>query len=82
MVWLATTPSHGGNLADWLDGGAGDDILNGGAATHVLIGGAGNDTLDGGAGSDTYVFSSGFGQDIINQSDQHGWAVEWFSSPI
>jgi Ca2+-binding RTX toxin-like protein len=59
----------GGSMADRLDGGIGDDILNGGGGDDTLIGGAGNDTLSGGAGNDTYLFSSGFGQDTINQSD-------------
>ncbi|KTF38343.1 calcium-binding protein, partial [Xanthomonas translucens] len=35
----------------------------------TLIGGAGNDTLNGGAGNDTFVFSRGFGQDVLNQND-------------
>ncbi|MEO3715978.1 calcium-binding protein, partial [Roseateles flavus] len=43
--------------------------------SDVLQGGAGNDTLDGGYGSDTFVFSSGFGQDVLNQND--GSAGRW-----
>ncbi len=61
---------------DTIDGGEGNDTLNGGAGNDTLIGGAGNDILDGGAGSDTYVFSSGFGQDIINQSDSTAGRVD------
>ena len=34
----------------------------------VLIGGEGNDLLKGGVGSDTYIFSSGHGQDVIEEA--------------
>ncbi|WP_330162966.1 calcium-binding protein, partial [Xanthomonas translucens] len=55
--------------ADSLLGGVGGDVLNGDAGDDTLIGGAGNDTLNGGAGNDTFVFSRGFGQDVLNQND-------------
>ncbi|WP_081087442.1 hypothetical protein, partial [Xanthomonas translucens] len=54
---------------DTLFGNAGDDVLSGDAGDDTLIGGAGNDTLNGGAGNDTFVFSRGFGQDVLNQND-------------
>ncbi|MFW8594923.1 calcium-binding protein [Cribrihabitans neustonicus] len=48
-----------------LDGGAGNDRLTGGGGDDTLIGGRGRDTLIGGAGNDEFVFSSGFGRDVI-----------------
>ncbi len=56
----------GNNLANRLDGRAGNDTLTGGIGADILLGGAGNDVLngggssdvlDGGAGYDTAVFS-------------------------
>lgn len=77
---LLITSSSGGSLngglgndfiagqegADNLSGGAGDDQLTGGAGNDILQGGAGSDFLSGGAGADTYVFSIGWGADVIN----------------
>ncbi|WP_077001424.1 calcium-binding protein [Variovorax sp. KK3] len=54
---------------DDLDGGLGDDQLIGGAGNDRLRGGAGNDTLEGGGGSDTYLFTTGWGKDIIRNFD-------------
>ncbi|MFM9928022.1 calcium-binding protein, partial [Variovorax sp. H27-G14] len=54
---------------DTLIGGAGNDTLNGDAGDDTLIGGAGNDTLNGGTGNDTFVFSKGFGHDVLVQED-------------
>jgi Ca2+-binding RTX toxin-like protein len=56
---------------DRLDGGNGDDILRGSAGLDTLIGGAGNDTLNGGSGADIFVFSNGFGNDVV-ESFQNG----------
>ncbi|WP_199084622.1 calcium-binding protein [Bosea sp. ASV33] len=47
---------------------AGDDIVVGTSGSDMIDGGAGNDTLRGGDGSDTYLFSQGFGQDVIEES--------------
>lgn len=54
---------------DLLNGEAGNDTIVGGNGDDVIDGGAGNDALNGGAGNDTYVFSTGFGQDIIENYD-------------
>lgn len=51
--------------ADLLDGGAGNDWLDGGEGNDTLIGGAGDDRLEGDVGSDVYRFSSGWGNDVI-----------------
>ena len=56
----------GGN--DYIDGRGGDDRLFGGAGNDRLKGGSGNDILNGGAGDDHYYYTSGSGQDIIDQT--------------
>nr|WP_316640417.1 calcium-binding protein [uncultured Roseateles sp.] len=48
----------GNDLANLLQGGAGDDLLDGGK---------GEDTLVGGEGSDTYRWTPGAGQDLIRE---------------
>ena len=60
---------YGYDGKDQLNGLDGNDDLHGGTGDDVLDGGAGNDTLDGGVGNDTYVFSRGFGQDVISDND-------------
>ncbi|MFN4177793.1 calcium-binding protein [Phenylobacterium sp.] len=55
----------GDNGKDTLDGGAGNDTLCGGNGKDTLTGGGGDDRLDGGEGNDTFVFSQGFGSDVI-----------------
>jgi Ca2+-binding RTX toxin-like protein len=57
---------QGGAGDDTLLGGDGADTLSGNAGNDILVGGAGNDILQGGAGDDTYLFSSGSGQDTVN----------------
>ncbi|MCZ6162521.1 calcium-binding protein [Campylobacter ureolyticus] len=54
-----------GNGNDYIDGGSGNDDIYAGDGDDTLIGGSGNDTLQGGMGNDTYVFSRGFGNDVI-----------------
>ncbi|OLU36004.1 hypothetical protein BVH06_00630 [Pseudomonas sp. PA27(2017)] len=54
---------------DVLHGNAGNDTLNGGDGDDRLEGGSGNDELRGGGGNDTYVFSAGWGRDVIIDSD-------------
>lgn len=56
---------HGGAGNDVLHGHAGKDILFGGAGNDVLDGGARDDVLEGGAGADRFVFSKGYGLDVI-----------------
>lgn len=55
----------GGAGNDTLGGQSGDDILIGGAGNDRLTGGTGNDVLTGGVGADAFVFTSGFGNDVI-----------------
>ncbi|TFH16060.1 MAG: hypothetical protein E4H02_06500, partial [Lentisphaerales bacterium] len=53
----------GNELANEIDGGAGND---------VLAGGAGDDTLAGGVGDDTYAFSEGGGTDVVVENAGEG----------
>ncbi|WP_411287529.1 Ig-like domain-containing protein [Phenylobacterium sp.] len=57
---------NGGTGKDELFGGAGMDRLAGGDGDDQLTGGAGNDVLVGGLGMDTFIFTSGFGKDVIS----------------
>jgi Ca2+-binding RTX toxin-like protein len=73
---------NGGGDADTVSGAAGADKLFGGEGTDRIIGGAGNDTLTGGASgdfgdgqADTFVFSAGWGKDVIRDFED-GIALE------
>ena len=57
---------QGFNGNDVLDGAEGGDRLEGGNGDDVLTGGLGADALIGGRGNDLYQFSSGDGQDVID----------------
>jgi Ca2+-binding RTX toxin-like protein len=57
---------QGFNGNDVLDGAEGNDRLEGGNGDDVLTGGLGADALIGGRGNDLYQFSSGDGQDVID----------------
>lgn len=54
----------GGDLADTLNGLAGNDTLNGGLGNDILNGGDGNDILNGGDDVDT--LNGGIGADTLN----------------
>ncbi len=69
MGFLLASSTSGTAGADKYLGNADANIFNGGSGDDWIYGGAGNDVLNGGDGSDTFVFSRGFGQDTINQSD-------------
>jgi Ca2+-binding RTX toxin-like protein len=58
--------------ANVIDGQGGNDTINAGAGNDIVTGGAGNDTMNGGAGGDTFVFTGGFGADVINGFDATG----------
>lgn len=51
---------------DEIYGLAGDDTIDGSSDSDKLIGGTGNDLLKGGAGYDIYVWSTGDGNDVID----------------
>jgi VCBS repeat-containing protein len=53
-------------------GTKGNDDLHGDAKNNILDGGRGNDKLTGGDGSDTFVFSRGYGKDVITDFDFKG----------
>ena len=56
----------GGLGDDTLEGGADDDDLFGDAGADVLTGGTGNDQMQGGADADQFVFTTGDGNDEID----------------
>jgi Ca2+-binding RTX toxin-like protein len=55
------------NVANTIDGLAGNDVINGGNLNDILYGRAGNDTINGNAGNDT--IDGGDGNDTINAGD-------------
>lgn len=63
------TVVEGTAYADNLYGLDGNDTIEGFAGDDHLIGGVGDDKLKGGVGNDTYVWSTGDGNDIINDKD-------------
>ncbi len=63
---------YGSGGSDELLGGAGNDRLSGGTGSDTLIGGAGVDILAGDEGDDIYLYSQGFGQDVIYNQAFHG----------
>ena len=65
---------------DRLYGGAGNDRLFGGDENDTLSGGAGDDTLYGERGTDRFLFTEGFGNDVIHS--YHLGASQADSEPI
>ena len=63
---------RGFDLADIMNGGAGDDRLFGNDGTDTLSGGTGDDVLLGGIKDDTYVYNLGDGSDVIVESNYGG----------
>lgn len=62
----------GAGGSDRLLGNDGQDRLDGGKGLDSLDGGAGNDRMTGGSQSDEFVFSAGYGKDIITDFDAVG----------
>ncbi len=54
---------------DALTGGDGSDYLYGEAGNDTLTGSAGDDVLSGGADNDTYIFTTGFGTDLVKDHE-------------
>ena len=66
--WMGTANNEkvqGNELANMLDGGAGNDTLYGGMGDDTLDGGLGNDMLSGGQGNDTFQIDANAGMDTI-----------------
>ncbi|MCC7486074.1 MAG: S8 family serine peptidase, partial [Burkholderiales bacterium] len=59
----------GNDAANSLRSWRGGDTIDGGAGNDTLEGGPGSDTLSGGTGDDLYLFSTGFGQDLLADHD-------------
>jgi Ca2+-binding RTX toxin-like protein len=71
----------GSNVANRLDGGAGNDTLSGMGGNDTLIGGDGNDILDGGAGDD--LINGGYGVDQITGGDGNDTLdYSWFNGGL
>ena len=62
----------GGFENDELYGEGGNDTLLAESGNDTLSGGLGNDSLEGYAGDDTYVFSRGFGNDVVKDEYKSG----------
>ncbi len=50
---------------DQVFGAGGNDVVLGGLGADILDGGLGNDQLSGGDGADTFLFTAGFGVDMV-----------------
>ena len=59
-------------VVDHFIGDRGRQELQGTAGDDVLDGGRGRDILIGGAGSDTFIFSTGYGRDIVRDFNARG----------
>jgi Ca2+-binding RTX toxin-like protein len=55
----------GSDVANRLNGMAGDDIISAGGGIDYVLGGGGNDKLTGGAAADVFIFDGVFGNDTI-----------------
>lgn len=66
----------GWGLRDTLIGGDGEDTLDGNGGDDTLIGGAGNDSLHGDFGNDTYGWSSGDGNDFIDDKGEDATEID------
>lgn len=64
----------GADLADWMQGNAGNDTLNGNGGTDSLYGGDGNDVLNGGTGND--ILDGGSGNDVYYVSDLNDQVID------
>ncbi len=71
---------NGNELSNLLKGNRGDNVLKAGGSADVINGGAGNDHLWGGSGIDKFVFSTGFGHDVVmdyESLDEHFDIRRW-----
>lgn len=58
----------GTNLNDRIVGNFGSRTIDAGAGNDFIQSGGGNEVLIGGSGNDSYLFSTGFGSDVVNNS--------------
>jgi len=75
----------GGSGNDYLAGDSYSDTLSGGDGFDTLEGSGGDDTLSGGGNGDIFVFSSGSGQDIIQDFTQGtgvGDVIRFYYTPF
>jgi Ca2+-binding RTX toxin-like protein len=62
----------GSKKGERLYGQEGNDVINGKAGDDFLNGDVGNDHLIGGSGVDTFLFTTGWGKDVIKDFDDSG----------
>ncbi len=62
------------NASGWICGTSGNDTISGTVWNDTFKGGLGDDLFNSGAGSDTYIYSSGDGNDYIN--DESGLTTD------
>jgi hypothetical protein len=62
----------GSKEGESLYGQVGNDVINGKAGNDSLNGDVGNDRLIGGSGVDTFMFTKGWGVDVIKDFDDSG----------
>jgi Ca2+-binding RTX toxin-like protein len=67
---------RGTDSADYLVGTVLTDRIDAGAGDDWLIGDRGDDRLNGGEGSDRYQFNTGFGNDLLEDTDADGNDVD------
>lgn len=67
---------YGAQGNDSLEGGEDSDVLYGETGSDTLVGGTGTDTLNGSEGADVYVFSSGDGNDRIDDINSAGGPID------
>ncbi len=58
---------YGNDGNDTLRGGDGADTINAGAGNDTVTGGTGADTISDEGGTDTYLFSKGWGADVLTE---------------
>ena len=71
-IELTAIPEAEVGAADVIVGGAGDDTIFGQGGDDTITGGADNDSVTGGLGSDTIILGEGFGNDLIDGSEDAG----------
>jgi Ca2+-binding RTX toxin-like protein len=61
---------------DSLSGNDGNDLIFGGDDKDTIAGGAGNDSLSGGSDNDQFVFTQGFGKDVLYDFRPGHWEYD------
>ena len=65
LLGKKNTVGTGNAVSNEITGNAGNNTLLGLGGADKLSGGAGDDVLEGGSSADTFIFSTGFGNDVV-----------------